>query len=118
MLEQGVTHCLAALAAGDTTSVRLLTAALDRIADPEGEGARVFRDVFADTAMAEAQASDRRRAAGEPLGRLDGVPVSVKDLFDIAGRVTMAGSVALASDPMSYWVRGGGVSLVLLALPS
>ncbi|MAQ85353.1 MAG: amidase [Maritimibacter sp.] len=99
MLEQGVTHCLAALAAGDTTSVRLLTAALDRIADPEGEGARVFRDVFADTAMAEAQASDRRRAAGEPLGRLDGVPVSVKDLFDIAGRVTMAGSVALASDP-------------------
>ncbi|WP_425053497.1 amidase [Psychromarinibacter sp. S121] len=99
MLELGVTHCLAALAAGDTTSVQLANLALDRIADPSGEGARVFRDVFTSTALAEAEASDRRRAAGEPLGRLDGVPVSVKDLFDIAGYVTMAGSVALASDP-------------------
>ena len=99
MLEQGVTRCLAALAAGETTSLRLVEVALDRISEASGEGVRVFTEVFAEEAQAEARAADRRRAAGAPLGLLDGVPISVKDLFDIKGRVTRAGSVALAGDP-------------------
>ena len=78
------------LAAGRTTSVALTRAALDRAADPAGEGARVFIRVDAERALAAAQASDTLRAAGLVRSPLDGLPVSVKDLFDIAGQTTRA----------------------------
>lgn len=97
MLSQGVIHCLEALAAGRTTSEKLVRTALERIADPSGEGARAFTEVFASEAMAAAAESDRRRAAGSARP-LEGVPVSVKDLFDIEGRVTRAGSKVLADE--------------------
>ena len=87
------------LAAGRTTSRELVDQALARIADPAGEGARAFMQVHADAARADAQHSDRLRRAGVVRSPVEGLPVSVKDLFDIAGETTRAGSKVLADAP-------------------
>ena len=84
------------LAQGRTTSRALVETALERIADPAGQGSTVFTEVDADRARACADALDRLRAAGTVLSPLAGIPVSVKDLFDVEGQVTRAGSKALA----------------------
>ncbi|MFP6558373.1 amidase [Paraburkholderia sp. B3] len=84
------------LAAGRTTSRALVETALGRIADPAGQGATVFTHVDPARARAAADAHDRLRASGTVLSPLAGVPVSVKDLFDVQGEVTRAGSTALA----------------------
>jgi aspartyl-tRNA(Asn)/glutamyl-tRNA(Gln) amidotransferase subunit A len=83
------------LAAGRTTSRRLTEQALERIADPAGEGKRAFIKVYADSALAEADFADRLRKGGVRRSPVDGLPVSVKDLFDVAGDVTRAGSRVL-----------------------
>ncbi|MFT0169051.1 amidase [Paraburkholderia mimosarum] len=85
------------LAAGRTTSRALAEVALQRIADPAGQGATVFTHVDPERVRAAADAHDRLRAAGTVLSPLAGIPVSVKDLFDVAGEVTRAGSTALAN---------------------
>ena len=59
-----------------------LEAALARIADPEGEGGRACLTVYADAARAAADASDARAGDGATFGPLDGVIVTIKDLFD------------------------------------
>ncbi|MBV8118411.1 MAG: amidase [Alphaproteobacteria bacterium] len=87
------------LAAGRTTSRELIERALAQIADPAGEGARTFTKVYGDAARAAADAQDRLRAAGYVVSPLAGVPVSVKDLFDVAGERTLAGSKALDDAP-------------------
>ncbi|MDB5643026.1 MAG: putative Glu-tRNA amidotransferase, partial [Hyphomicrobiales bacterium] len=84
-----------ALAKGETTSAALVDACLARIDDPTGEGARVFVSVSRDSAREAARAMDVLRAAGAAPSRYAGIPVSIKDLFDIAGEVTRAGSVVL-----------------------
>jgi len=89
----------AALQQGSTSSVALTEAALARAQDPAGEGARVFTRVYADQARAAAQASDTLRAAGLARSPIDGLPVSIKDLFDVAGETTLAGSVARQGEP-------------------
>src|SRR5262245_18054497 len=81
-----------ALAAGRTTSRALVEDALSRIADPSGEGSRAFLRVWTAEARAAADAQDLLRKAGGTPGPLSGIPVSVKDLFDVAGEVTLAGS--------------------------
>lgn len=86
----------AELAAKRTTSRTLVEQALERIADPAGEGARAFLKIYADTARAEADHADRLRHAGIIRSPVDGLPVSVKDLFDVGGDVTRAGSKILA----------------------
>lgn len=86
----------AAIAAGRTTSRELVEQALARIADPAGEGARAYLKVYADSARADADHADRLRRAGIVRSPVDGLPVSVKDLFDVAGDVTRAGSRVLA----------------------
>jgi len=58
--------------------------------------AHVYTALLTDEAMAAARTADAAVAAGQPLGALAGLPVSVKDLYDIAGRTTMAGSVLRA----------------------
>ncbi|HTV52825.1 MAG TPA: amidase [Steroidobacteraceae bacterium] len=78
-------------------SRELIERALARIADPAGEGARTFLRVYAAQARAQADAVDLLREAGASLPPLAGVPVSVKDLFDVAGEVTTAGSRVLRS---------------------
>lgn len=86
----------AELAAGKTTSQALVEDALMRIAVPSGEGARVFLRTHRESALAEAKASDALRAHGIVPSPLAGIPVSVKDLFDVAGDITRAGSKVLA----------------------
>lgn len=86
----------AALAAGETSSRALVEDCLARIADPAGEGARAFLGVDASAVRSAADRIDARRRRGEPVGRYAGIPVSVKDLFDLAGEVTTAGSRVLA----------------------
>ena len=75
-----------------------LEQALARIADPNGEGARACLTVYADAARAAADAADARAARGVYLSPLDGVIVSIKDLFDVAGEPTRAGSKILAEE--------------------
>jgi aspartyl-tRNA(Asn)/glutamyl-tRNA(Gln) amidotransferase subunit A len=87
------------LAAGNTTSQALVEAALARIADPAGEGARVFLRTHGATALARARECDALRADGIVASPLAGIPVSVKDLFNEAGEVTHAGSRVLADAP-------------------
>ena len=87
-----VAQLAADLAAGRTTSRRLTEEALARIADPKGEGARAFMKVYAESALAEADFSDRLCKGGVRRSPVDGLPISVKDLFDVAGDVTRAGS--------------------------
>ena len=82
-----------------TTSRELVTAALDRIADPAGEGSRAFLEVTRASALAAADAADGLRQTGAVRSPVDGLPISVKDLFDVAGTITRAGSKILAGVP-------------------
>src|ERR1700741_2334481 len=75
-----------------------LEQALARIADPKGEGTRACLTVYTAAARVAADASDARAARGRSLGSLDGVIVSIKDLFDVAGEPTRAGSKILAEE--------------------
>jgi aspartyl-tRNA(Asn)/glutamyl-tRNA(Gln) amidotransferase subunit A len=75
-----------------------LEAALARIADPNGEGARTCLTVYAQAARDAADAADARARDGISLGPLDGTLVTIKDLFDVAGEVTRAGSKVLADE--------------------
>lgn len=88
-------HLAAELATGRTSATALTEAALARAQDTAGEGARVFTRIDAERARAAARASDLLRGAGIVRSPLEGVPVSVKDLFDLAGEVTTAGSLVL-----------------------
>lgn len=85
-----------ALAAGRTSAAALVQDGLARIDDPEGEGSRTFMAVDRDGAVMAAEAMDRLRAAGAAPSRFAGIPIAVKDLFDIRGQVTRAGSVILS----------------------
>ncbi len=89
-----------ALARGHETSRDLVEQALARAGDPQGEGTRVFTKVHATAARAAADAADTLRRGGvPPLSPLAGLPLSVKDLFDVAGDTTTAGSRVLADRP-------------------
>jgi aspartyl-tRNA(Asn)/glutamyl-tRNA(Gln) amidotransferase subunit A len=70
-----------------------LDACLARIAEPRGEGARAITRLYADEARVAAAAADARAKFGHSLGPLDGMIVSIKDLFDVAGEPTTGGSV-------------------------
>ncbi|MGY2047335.1 amidase [Methylobacterium sp. JK268] len=70
---------------------------LAAIAEPAGR--HVFTRLYEETARAEAEAADARRRAGLSLGPLDGVIVSIKDLFDVAGEPTTAGSTIRRESP-------------------
>ncbi|HEY0330498.1 MAG TPA: amidase [Rhodopseudomonas sp.] len=94
---------LAALAAdldaGRSSARKLVDQCLAAIADPQGEGARAFIHVDAEAAIAAAEAMDGLRKANAAPSRFAGIPVSIKDLFDIKGEVTRAGSRALDDNP-------------------
>src|ERR1700716_2015860 len=77
------------------SSSELVTDCLARITSVTGEGSRTFLKVYAEQALATADFYDRMRQQGARLGRYAGIPVSVKDLFDVAGDTTLAGSTVL-----------------------
>jgi AtzE family amidohydrolase len=92
------TTIAAAVAAGDVAAVDVAEAAIARIEriDPS---INAFTDRTFSRALAEARAVDARRAAGEPMGPLAGVPVAVKNLFDVAGITTRAGALLNREHP-------------------
>lgn len=93
----------AALESGSTTAVELTQRALERIQNEQGEGPACFIEVFAEQALEAARASDILRAAGLSRSLLEGLPMSVKNLFDVAGYPTLGGSIVLAdADPAMY----------------
>lgn len=81
------------LARRRSTSVQLTETALERAR--AGEGPRAYTHLYTDSALAEARASDLLRAAGIVRSPIEGLPISVKDLFDVQGHVTHAGSKLL-----------------------
>jgi aspartyl-tRNA(Asn)/glutamyl-tRNA(Gln) amidotransferase subunit A len=103
-----------------TSARERLEAALSRIDDPRGEGARACLTVYREQAKAAAEAADARAKAGISFGPLDGTIVTIKDLFDVAGEVTRVGSKALAEEAQPAAadaavvrrVRAGGAVIV------
>jgi aspartyl-tRNA(Asn)/glutamyl-tRNA(Gln) amidotransferase subunit A len=91
---RSIANIATSLEAG-ASSRDLVEECLARIDDRSGEGTRTFLKVHAEAARAAADYHDRLRAAGAAPSPYAGIPVSIKDLFDIAGDVTTAGSVAL-----------------------
>jgi aspartyl-tRNA(Asn)/glutamyl-tRNA(Gln) amidotransferase subunit A len=81
----------ARLGAGAVSSRQLTEACLARIAATDGR-VGAFLTVTGELALSQADQSDRRRAAGQPLGPLDGIPLALKDLFLTRGVATTAGS--------------------------
>jgi Asp-tRNA(Asn)/Glu-tRNA(Gln) amidotransferase A subunit family amidase len=82
---------------GEVSSVELVGSALERVGELDGR-VGAFVVLLAEEAMAEAAERDARGRRGEMVGPLHGVPVAVKDLIDVAGAVTGAGSPKLAGN--------------------
>jgi aspartyl-tRNA(Asn)/glutamyl-tRNA(Gln) amidotransferase subunit A len=106
-----------ALSEGRCSAVALTEAALAAADDPAGEGGSTFIRRRSEGARKDALASDEARKAGRVRGPLEGIPISVKDLFDVAGEVTTAGSRVLANrapaernaDIVDRLVEGGAI---------
>ena len=87
------------LEAGRTNARKLVDECLARIADKSGEGSRAFIHVDVEAAIEAAKAMDRLREVQAVPSPFAGIPISIKDLFDIRGQVTRAGSRALDDSP-------------------
>ena len=104
-MDQGSTlaSLSAALANRQLSSLELASENLRRIKDKASEGGRVFirlnSELAQDASRADAERLEARKHGPEPAPTLLGIPVSVKDLFDVAGQVTTAGSRVLAGAP-------------------
>src|SRR5882724_6610240 len=81
-----------------TTSRALVEECLAAVRDRGGEGGPVFLKLHEQQALAAADECDRMRARGRVPTRFAGIPISIKDLFDIAGDVTTAGSTLLREE--------------------
>ncbi len=85
------------LASSKTTSREIVEQALAKIDDKNGEGTRTYIKVYRESALAEADASDQLRKHGIVPSPLSGLPISIKDLFDVTGDITLAGVRAHAN---------------------
>jgi aspartyl-tRNA(Asn)/glutamyl-tRNA(Gln) amidotransferase subunit A len=93
----GLVEAARLLREGVASSAELVEQALERVAALDGR-VGAFVTVLAGEARAEAAARDAQRRRGEALGPLHGVPLAIKDLADVAGTVTGAGSPKLAAN--------------------
>jgi len=112
-----VTRLQQALANGHTTCEAWVEQSLALAAQPAG--AHVFTHLWAESALASARHADAQRRSGVRLGRLAGLPVTIKDLFDVAGETTTSGSVVCASEapaecdaPPVAHLRASGAALL------
>lgn len=94
-----ILEAAATLGSGSVSSASLTRDVLARMDDPAGEGTRAYVRRNDARAVKFAEASDAIRAAGHRRSPLEGVPISIKDLFDVEGETTLAGSVALKNTP-------------------
>jgi len=85
------------IARGELTHEALIQQVLEAAALPSAQ--HVFTKTYADAALAAARHADAAQKAGVQLGALAGLPVSVKDLYDVAGETTMAGSAVCKGEP-------------------
>ena len=88
----------ATVCAGRESAVSVTRDALERI-ERDNPGVNAFTGVWADEALAQAQAVDAAVAAGRDPGPLAGATFAVKNLYDVAGHVTLAGSIIQADQP-------------------
>ncbi|MFH1499245.1 MAG: amidase, partial [Verrucomicrobiota bacterium] len=98
---QTIAELADALAAGTITSVELTQAVIDRTLAVE-EQVKAFNSHDAADALAQAAASDARRAAGQALGPLDGIPVGMKDVLAVKDQSLTASSKMLANFVSPY----------------
>ena len=91
-----VTRLQQALANGHTTCEAWVEQSLALAAQPAAT--HVFTHLWAESALASARHADAQRRSGVRLGPLAGLPVTIKDLFDVAGETTTSGSVVCASE--------------------
>ncbi|GAA3598367.1 amidase [Gibbsiella quercinecans] len=87
------------LLTGQANPETLTNEALDAIAAESGEGKRVFTKVYAVDAQQQAQQASVRWRQHQQRSPIDGLPISIKDLFDVAGETTCAGSSVLVDAP-------------------
>lgn len=111
-----IPEAAARLRRGELTSVALTGAVLDRIAARDG-GLHAFAEVTGEAALAGAAAADAALGQGRDLGPLHGIPFGIKQMIDIAGRPTRAGSrvpaPAAAADAVAVQrLRAGGAVIV------
>ncbi len=91
LIRQSAATLASAIAEGEVTSREVTQAHLDRIAEVD-DRVHAFLHVDAEGALATADDVDARRAAGEPLGPLAGVPLALKDILAMKGVPTTCGS--------------------------
>lgn len=87
------------LARGETSHEALIAQSLEGASADSAK--HVFTRLYADAALAVARHADASRRAGVALPPLAGLPVTVKDLYDVAGETTMAGSVVCEGEPVA-----------------
>ena len=89
--ELSATRLSSLLARGETSAAEVARAHLERIDAVDGR-IHAFTEVLREQTLAEAEASDGRRRRGEARGPLEGLPVTCKECFDVAGRATTLGA--------------------------
>ncbi|MCH4053470.1 MAG: Asp-tRNA(Asn)/Glu-tRNA(Gln) amidotransferase subunit GatA [Atopobiaceae bacterium] len=99
--ELSAARIAAGVAAGDFSAEEVAKASLDAIEARDGE-VQAFLEVSAELALDAARATDARRAAGEPLGPMAGVPVAFKDNMHLVGTHTTCASRMLESYESTY----------------
>ncbi len=111
--ELSVRQAASLFRSGQLSPVELTTWALERIAETE-PALHAFVDVFAEPALADARRAEAELRRGDDRGPLHGIPVGVKDIFDVAGVVSAAGLAERAThipsrDAVVVCMRGAGV---------
>lgn len=116
--EMTAVELVAAYGAKELSPVEATSAVLDRIEEVDGE-INAFCLVDRESALQQARASEARWQAGTPIGLLDGVPTSMKDIFLTKGWPTLRGSKAIDPDqpwdvdaPVTARLRADGMVLV------